>query len=439
MNALYLTILAVSGLSAPNGEEDPPWRYGATSPKVEELRRRVGAGDREAVEQFWRDRKASGTPLVEPEPEGSDRVLLTFLYRAGESVRGVALVSGLTGRENPNEQSMARLPGTDVWYLTYKVRGDLRFSYGFAPDKDQAGGGRNAPLPDPLNPRRAPSPSFGPSVVQLPRAADQHWLDTPHGAPRGRLEQVEIESQPLHSRRSARVYTPAGHDPARATPYDLIVCFDGPLYRSADLVPGPTILEYLIAAGRVPPAVMVFVEQSADRNRELCNDQALVDFLADELLPTVRRRWRATADPERTVVCGSSAGGLGAAFAAYARPGVFGNVLSQSGAFWPGHRREDTEREWLTRQYESAPRRSVRFVLQVGVMERHSTPGDGPSILRTNRSLQKVLSDRGYEVHYTEVAGGHEPLSWRGGFGEGLVTLLGDGAAPPGPAGSSRP
>jgi enterochelin esterase family protein len=36
-----------------------------------------------------------------------------------------------------------------------------------------------------------------------------------------------------------------------------------------------------------------------------------------------------------------------------------------------------------------------------------------------------VLIAKGYELHYSEVAGGHEPLSWRGGLADGLIELFG--------------
>jgi enterochelin esterase family protein len=390
------------------------------------LKRLVQGGNRGAVDRFWQELKTAGTPLVEPVPGDKGHVLLTFVYRGGESVKGVVLTSGLAGRGNEAERALLRLPDTDVWYTTYWIRSDLRFSYGFVPNGDPAADHRNSRVRDPLNPKRCePFVDLGGSVVELPEASAQPWTAPGPAAPAGRLDRVQVSSKALNQRRSAEVYTPAGYDDKGPDRYPLLICFDGPVYSSPKFAAAPTTLDTLVARRRIPPLVAVFVTQSANRNRELSNDRAFLDFVADELLPEVRRRWRVTADPARTVVCGSSAGGLAAAFAAYSRPDVFGNVLSQSGAFWLGKGRDDPGREWLTGRFEASAKLPVRFVLQVGIMERHPTPQNGPSILRTNRHLRDVLTARGYEVHYREIAGGHEPLSWCGGVADGLIQLLG--------------
>jgi enterochelin esterase family protein len=39
--------------------------------------------------------------------------------------------------------------------------------------------------------------------------------------------------------------------------------------------------------------------------------------------------------------------------------------------------------------------------------------------------LRDVLLAKGYEVHYQQFVGGHDGLSWRGLFADGLIELLG--------------
>jgi enterochelin esterase family protein len=51
--------------------------------------------------------------------------------------------------------------------------------------------------------------------------------------------------------------------------------------------------------------------------------------------------------------------------------------------------------------------------------------GTGGMVLETSRHMRDVLLAKGYEVHYQQFVGGHDYLSWRGTFADGLVALIG--------------
>jgi enterochelin esterase family protein len=89
----------------------------------------------------------------------------------------------------------------------------------------------------------------------------------------------------------------------------------------------------------VGPFVALLTDNStgSERLSDLANREVFARFLADEAMPWLRKSWRVTSDPRRVFVTGSSAGGLAAAYVAFRRPDVFGNILSQSGAFWRGN------------------------------------------------------------------------------------------------------
>lgn len=428
LKALMVSIvLGLASLAAAAGGPELPWLEGMASPRIEQLRKQVEDGDASAVPRFWEEMKQQHTPLVEALPGDSGHVLVTFLYQATGPTRRVALVAPLsTDRATP---LMNRLGDSDLWYKTYGLRNDMRFSYSFLPNPTPETIRRvELYLPDPLNPKSLPvGIHLGRSALELPAAPPQPWIAAIPGVRNGSLSEEEVESKVLKSRRWAWVYTPAGYDPKRKAPYPVLVCFDGATYSAPEGIPVPIILDNLIAQKKIPPMMAVLIKQNPQpqRNIELSNNPEFVDFVADELLPAVRQKWRATADPAQTIVCGFSAGGLASAFAAFRRPDVFGNVLSQSGALWPGQTRDNPQHEWLTRQFESSPKLPTRFVLQAGIVEVVTTPLSGPSILEGNRHLRDVLSAKGYEVYYSEVAGGHEPLSWRGGLAEGLIQLMG--------------
>jgi enterochelin esterase family protein len=228
------------------------------------------------------------------------------------------------------------------------------------------------------------------------------------------------------------VYTPPGYG-AGSEPCGLALLFDGALYRS--LMPLPTILDNLLAERRLPPTVAVLVDSVSreQRTRELVCSEPFTACLARELLPWVRRHYRVSADPARVVVGGHSLGGLAAAYAAFRHADLFGNVLSQSGAFWwwrPDRRwgeppDEATEYEWLTHEFATHPRRPLRFYLNVGLLESTASAPGMPSMLLANRHLRDVLQAKGYPVAYAEFAGGHTFLCWRGTLADGLLALLG--------------
>lgn len=49
--------------------------------------------------------------------------------------------------------------------------------------------------------------------------------------------------------------------------------------------------------------------------------------------------------------------------------------------------------------------------------------GNGGDVLISNSHLGDVLRAKGYEVHHREFVGGHDFLSWRGTFADGLIIL----------------
>jgi enterochelin esterase family protein len=171
--------------------------------------------------------------------------------------------------------------------------------------------------------------------------------------------------------------------------------------------------------------VAVLVDTSESRLQDLANNRKFAEFLGDEVMPRLRSGWHVTGDPRHVIVAGASAGGLGAAYVAFRRPDLFGNVLSQSGAFWRGNESSnDAPYEWLTSQYAASDKKPVRFYIEVGSKETRRAVGVGPVFIEANRRFRDALTAKGYLLSYVEVAGGdHEPGHWRSQFPEGLLWL----------------
>jgi enterochelin esterase family protein len=247
--------------------------------------------------------------------------------------------------------------------------------------------------------------------------------------PAGKLEARVVFDSSYHRSRRVWVYTPPGYDARRTTPYPLVVAFDGDEYR--DTMPLPHVLDSLLAAKRAPAFIAVLVDDSAGAVRiaDLGNAHRMADFLAHQLVPWVRKGWHVTTDAKQAIITGSSAGGIGAAYVAFKHPELFGNVWSQSGAFWRGAEGTNgAPYEWLATQVNSAPLEPVRFVLDVGALEDHATlGGSGPNFLDATRRFRDALRAKGYDVTYTEVANGnHGPEWWRPRLAQGIVLLSAD-------------
>ncbi|MEK6409942.1 MAG: alpha/beta hydrolase-fold protein [Acidobacteriota bacterium] len=395
------------------------------SPRLARLRKELETGSRDALEQFWKEAASQGTPLVEPIQADDRNVLVTFLWRAREETRNVLVFAGLNGGGIAKNQ-MRRLPDTDLWYKTYRLPRDARFTYQLSPndslvpiedleEKDIPARVATFRI-DPLNKR-------GGSIAELPGAAPQPWGVRQPEVPKGSVENVKIKSEILKNERRGWVYTPPGYT-RDAKAYGLIVMFDGPIYTL--LVPTPAILDNLLAKSKLPPMVAVVLDNPTPYSRvtEFACYEPYAEFIAKEVIPWVRSNYNVTTDPSQTVVSGVSFGGLAAVFIGFRHPEIFGNVISQSGSFWWKPDNEN-EPEWLTRQFVTIKKLPLRFYLSVGDFERGPTPKGGADMVTVNRHLRDILRAKGYEAGYGECNCGHDFLNWRGMLPDALMAVLG--------------
>ena len=410
--------------SPPNGAAFRPID---ASPQIIALKQRLDSGDRLALTQFWQDAARTGTPLIEPASESPHEVIVTFIWRGDPDTENVGLLAPLAKTPGMPNFPLTRLLNTDLWYKSWQMRDDLRFTYRFAPNVTATDKySQQDPAVDPLNPRRmeisydegAKAIEF--SIAALPRGAEPQWIVKQQDSPAGTVELHAFKSATLGNERKIWVYTPPGYDANAHDAYRLLVLFDGLQYQS--WIPTPTILDNLIHAGKISPTVAVLIGNAPGaRSSELEYNPAFAEFLGKELLPWIHKHWHVTRDPRKSIVGGDSDGGGAAAFVALRRPDLFGNVLSQSGSFWVGNDRENVKWEWLATAYGTSPKRPLRFFLEAGVLEDISK--DGPTLLAANRHFLEVLQTKGYVVTYKEVGGTHEPVHWRGELADGLISL----------------
>jgi enterochelin esterase family protein len=394
------------------------------SPRLAVLAHELEAGKRDALVAFWQEMHGRA-PLVEPIP-GDERLRrVTFLWRGDDKTTRVTLLGGLPSANLA--KPLTRLEGTDLWYLTETHPTEARFQYVFQVNGPEALPmifsdlmkviEQNPPRLDPLNTREF----AGWSYVELPDAPPQPWIKRKPDVPRGRQTQQNFKSEILKAEYPLTIYTPPGYD-GKGRRCWLMVAFDG----GSQIM--DVTLDNLLAAGKIPPLVVVGVGNisSQSRQRDLNGSEAFARFLVNELVPWARKSYRVSADPSRTIVGGTSLGGLMAAYCGLKHSNVFGKVLAQSGSFVAAPGQDELNPVWtaeapglLARQFAAGPRLPLEFYLEAGRYEVYFRI----SILSETRRLRDVLEAKGYRVKYAEFVGGHNEVCWRGSFANAVMAL----------------
>ena len=406
----------VQGAEQPKPEDTP------MGPRLKKLQQALAQGH--STDAFWQQVQQQGTPLVEPWEGG--QLLVTFLWR-DQGNHNVRLFGSPSGDHNP----LRKLGGSDVWWTSVVMDPRARLSYALAPDVPKVANAAQqrrmilATLQsDPLNPHTFPAQLAtqavdrfqGRSVLQLPQAPKQPWVQARSDVPQGTLTRHVVHSQILGNDRDVWTYVPAG-----AEPQNLLVLFDAHAF--VHDVPTPRILDNLMADGLLPNTAAVIVGNASPeaRGQELPPNPKFAQFMAEELMPWVREQGLAQM-ARHTVVAGSSYGGLVSSYLGLMHPELFGNVLSMSGSYWWAPQGEPAG--WMQRAWQTlpSPMPNVRFYIDAGTFEKGRGGREG--ILETSRALGDILRERGLQVTQREWVSGHDYVQWQASLGCGLVALL---------------
>ncbi|HAU5566926.1 TPA: enterochelin esterase [Serratia fonticola] len=388
-------------------------------------------------EAWWQEQHTQGIPRIAPQQDGT--CLVTFFWRDPQGSEKTSAtqrvwinITGVTDHHQKRPpQSLVRVTGTNVWYWQTALPSTWRGSYCLMPDEQATDFSGEADMyalrnwwrdkfptakADPLNPLRgwAGGRGMGVSPLHLPQAPDQRvWKSVDEGnAPAVSLQQYQWDSALLGKSRKVWIYA-TGESDAEQRP--LAILLDGQFWANQMPIAGP--LQQLTDAGKLPPAVYLFIDiiDREHRSRELpCNPQ-FWQAVQQELLPQVAQWAPYRQQADSTLVAGQSFGGLASVFAALHFPQTFGNALSLSGSFWWPER--GNPYGWLLQALDSglAPEQPLRFWLEAGKRE--------GLILQANQQLEQKLTAAGYQVNYLPVEGGHDALCWRGGLLDGLQAL----------------
>lgn len=176
--------------------------------------------------------------------------------------------------------------------------------------------------------------------------------------PQGRLEVLEMQSRVFGNTRQLRVWLPIGYDePANmGRSYPVLYLNDGQNLFDSTATFGSSrwqvdvIAADLQRAGRIQPIVVVGIDNAGKRGRAReylpYPDEFLrppepdpqgrfyPDFLAEDVIPFVERRFRVERRRAGRTLGGSSYGALAAAFVAVSRPDLVSSLLLESPSFY---------------------------------------------------------------------------------------------------------
>lgn len=404
-------------------------------------------------EQLWR--QLTSTPLLEADPTQEGKYLVTFLWR-GAAHNVLLFVNRLTDEKNLADSYMRRLPGTDTWYLTYRMDGDWRASYCFLPAPAAA----QAPwlqgsqvrlrqaldggLPDPHNPVTCTNRrGFVQSVVSLPLAPAWplgEWpvfSDAAAGAGRfdggglgagrgeadaGRLNagRLDVVADLDTLGRQIWVYTPAPI--SRTQSWPVLLVLDGEVWLKRHHL--HLALAQLMDAGLIAPAYIVFIDSGGTEQRwqELGDSESdFGGYLSGQLLNWLKTHYAISPKPADRVVIGQSLGALTVLRTLVAYPQLIGAGISQSASLW----QDVLFNELNALDATQTPLAGARAWIEVGSQEWILAPLQPKAV----HQLRKA----GMQVKDMVYNGGHDYACWRINLASALMQLLPGPNALPGP------
>lgn len=229
------------------------------------------------------------------------------------------------------------------------------------------------------------------------------------------------------------VFLPPGHFSEARNTYPTLFLNDG---QDTPAIGLPDTLERLYAKGKIPKIIVAAIHADQNRMQEYgiagrpdykkrgSKAGAYADFLLQELIPELRKRYKVSETASQTAVAGFSLGALSAFGLAWSHPGTFGKVGIFSGSLWWRSRAftpENPDGYRIVHEMVagSTKREGLRFWMQAGTEDEQEDRNNNGIIdaiddtLDLIKELKKLGYQEGKEVKYVEVKGGqHNPATW---------------------------
>lgn len=304
-----------------------------------------------------------------------DRDALAFVVEAEPKAK--VRVGGMVNHSRGFD--MVPVGATGLWAYVAPIPSDTKFAYHFEVDGARVGG----------------------AAVEMPAWSYPPESSEQAGVTYGEYRPLKFRSKVFNNDRTGWVYVPAAYD--GDSPAALMVFQDGDAYKKENV---GTVVENLIARKQMPVTILVLlnpgVNDDGKSNRSVEYDtlsDRYATFLADEVLPLVRRDFKVAEGAEAHAIGGASSGGICSFTVAWHRPELFGKVLSQIGSFT--NIRGGNAYPELVRKAEKRP---IRIMMTDGTNDLINPYGDW---WQANEAMYGALREKGYEVQFLRDRGFH--------------------------------
>jgi len=344
--------------------------------------------------------KESGNPLI-------DSNEVTFFWEGRTAPTLVGDFNNWDATSTPLKRLSPRVQPASakaVWYRTLSLPRDAYVEYAFHDPVSQKN------FLDPLN-RKSVNNGVGgrnnffymhetmPSPFAMRRADISGGTLTSH----------VVETKWLRDDYEREIYL---YRPPVKEPVPLLVVYDGQDYLQRGKL--AVIVDNLIAEKHIQPIAMAFLPSTSRwRNLEYaCSDGTLL-WLDQIILPLANEKLNLLdirKHPGAYGVLGSSLGGTMSLYTGLRMPDVFGNVLSQAGAFMIESR--DFAVVDLVKHRQA---HDLKIWMDVGQLD---------ILLEDNQNMNALLQEKKYNVTYREFSGGHNIIAWRDDLWRGLEALF---------------
>ena len=235
------------------------------------------------------------------------------------------------------------------------------------------------------------------------------------GVPQGDVKNFTFETSKSFpgTKRDWWLYVPKQYDATK--PACAMVFFDGGGFSKAD---GgfrvPVVFDNLIAKKDMPVTVGIFISPGTiaatepgkkDRSNRSYEYDSMGDlnarFIAEEIIPEVRKLVKLTDNPDGWGTCGTSSGGIAAFTLAWEKPEQFHKVISYIGSFT--NIRGGHDYPALIRKTKDKPK-PLRVFLQDGAADLDNLHGLWPL---SNKDMAAALKFAGYDHKFELGTGGH--------------------------------